>query len=124
MISKDAKKFLLQGNQLQENFSRLITINKLLNEAKIDMSKLEKRLERYDNFFDKMLETAPEDQDWTFIIKQLEDNVKELDTYFSWIKDVEKYDIQITQQELQKMTQYKNTVNLQIQQLRILLNDD
>lgn len=71
-----------------------------------------------------MLETAPEDQDWTFIIKQLEDNVKELDTYFSWIKDVEKYDIQITQQELQKMTQYKNTVNLQIQQLRILLNDD
>ena len=118
MISQDAKTFLLQANQLQENFSRLITVNNLLKEAKIDLSALDKRLGRYDNYFDKMLETAPVNQDWNFIVKQLEDNVNELNTYFGWINDVEKYDIQITEQELQRMIQYRNTIRNQIQQIR------
>ena len=118
MISQDAKTFLLQANQLQENFSRLITVNNLLKEAKIDLSALDKRLGRYDNYFDKMLETAPIDQDWNFILKQLEDNVNELNTYFGWINDVEKYDIQITEQELQRMIHYRNTIRNQIQQIR------
>ena len=118
MISQDAKTFLLQANQLQENFSRLITVNNLLKEAKIDLSALDKRLGRYDNYFDKMLETTPIDQDWNFILKQLEDNVNELNTYFGWINDVEKYDIQITEQELQRMIQYRNTIRNQIQQIR------
>ncbi len=123
MISQDAKAFLLQANQLQENFSRLMTINNLLEEAKIDLSDLDKRLGRYDNYFDKMLETAPENQDWNFIVKQLEDNINELNTYFDWIKDVEKYDIQITEQELQRMVQYKNTIKNQIQQIRTTLEN-
>lgn len=123
MISQDAKAFLLQANQLQENFSRLITVNGLLKEAKIDLSNLDKRLGRYDNYFDKMLETAPVNQDWNFIIKQLEDNVNELNTYFDWINDVKKYDIQITEQELQRMVQYRNTVNNQIQQIRVILEN-
>lgn len=123
MISQEAKAFLLQANQLQENFSRLVTVNNLLSEAKIDLSALDKRLGSYDNYFDKMLETAPIDQDWNFIIKQLEDNVKELNTYFDWIKDVEKYDIQITEQELQRMVQYRNTVNNQIQQIKGILEN-
>lgn len=118
MISQDAKTFLLQANQLQENFSRLITVNNLLKEAKIDLSALDKRLGRYDNYFDKMLETAPVNQDWNFIVKQLEDNVNELNTYFGWINDVEKYDIQITEQKLQRMIQYRNTIRNQIQQIR------
>lgn len=123
MISQDAKAFLLQANQLQENFSRLMTINNLLEEAKIDLSALDKRLERYDNYFDKMLETAPIDQDWNFIVKQLEDNVNELNTYFDWIKDVEKYDIQITEQELQRMVHYRNTIRNQIQQIKSILEN-
>ena len=123
MISQDAKTFLLQANQLQENFSRLITVNDLLKEAKIDLSALDKRLSRYDNYFDKMLETAPINQDWNFIIKQLEDNVNELNTYFGWINDVEKYDIQITEQELQRMIQYRNTIRNQIQQIRAILEN-
>lgn len=123
MISQDAKVFLLQANQLQENFSRLMTINNLLEEAKIDLSDLDKRLGRYDNYFDKMLETAPKNQDWNFIVKQLEDNINELNTYFDWIKDVEKYDIQITEQELQRMVQYKNTIKNQIQQIRTILEN-
>lgn len=123
MISQDAKTFLLQANQLQENFSRLITVNNLLKEAKIDLSALDKRLSRYDNYFDKMLETAPVNQDWNFIIKQLEDNVNELNTYFGWINDVEKYDIQITEQELQRMIQYRNTIRNQIQQIRAILEN-
>lgn len=117
------KLFLLQANQLQENFSRLITVNDLLKEAKIDLSALDKRLGRYDNYFDKMLETAPVNQGWDFIIKQLEDNVNELNTYFSWINDVEKYDIQITEQELQRMIQYRNTIRNQIQQIRVILEN-
>lgn len=123
MISQDTKAFLLQANQLQENFSRLMTINNLLEEAKIDLSALDKRLERYDNYFDKMLETASIDQDWNFIVKQLEDNVNELNTYFDWIKDVEKYDIQITEQELQRMVQYRNTIKNQIQQIKSILEN-
>lgn len=123
MISQDAKTFLLQANQLQENFSRLMTINNLLEEAKIDLSALDKRLGRYDNYFDKMLETAPIDQDWNFIVKQLEDNVNELNTYFDWIKDVENYDIQITEQELQRMVQYRNTIKNQIQQIKSILEN-
>lgn len=123
MISQDAKAFLLQANQLQENFSRLMTINNLLEEAKIDLSALDKRLGRYDNYFDKMLETASIDQDWNFIVKQLEDNVNELNTYFDWIKDVEKYDIQITEQELQRMVQYRNTIKNQIQQIKSILEN-
>lgn len=123
MISQDAKAFLLQANQLQENFSRLMTINNLLEEAKIDLSALDKRLGRYDNYFDKMLETAPIDQDWNFIVKQLEDNVNELNTYFDWIKDVENYDIQITEQELQRMVQYRNTIKNQIQQIKSILEN-
>lgn len=123
MISQDAKAFLLQANQLQENFSRLMTINNLLEEAKIDLSALDKRLGRYDNYFDKMLETAPIDQDWNFIVKQLEDNVNELNTYFDWIKDVENYDIQITEQELQRMIQYRNTIKNQIQQIKSILEN-
>lgn len=123
MISQDAKAFLLQANQLQENFSRLMTINNLLEEAKIDLSTLDKRLGRYDNYFDKMLETAPIDQDWNFIVKQLEDNVNELNTYFNWIKDVENYDIQITEQELQRMVQYRNTIKNQIQQIKSILEN-
>lgn len=123
MISQDAKTFLLQANQLQENFSRLMTINNLLEEAKIDLSALDKRLGRYDNYFDKMLETAPIDQDWNFIVKQLEDNVTELNTYFDWIKDVENYDIQITEQELQRMVQYRNTIKNQIQQIKSILEN-
>ena len=121
MISQEAKSFLLQATQLQENFSRLITVDNLLKEAKIDLSALDKRLSRYDNYFDKMLETAPVNQDWNFIIKQLEDNVNELNTYFEWIEDVETYDIQITEQELRRMSQYRDTVNNQIQQLRLIL---
>lgn len=123
MISQDAKAFLLQANQLQENFSRLMTINNLLKEAKIDLSALDKRLECYDNYFDKMLETAPIDQDWNFIVKQLEGNVNELNTYFDWIKDVENYDIQITEQELQRMVQYRNTIKNQIQQIKSILEN-
>lgn len=123
MISQDAKAFLLQANQLQENFSRLMTINNLLEEAKIDLSALDKRFGRYDNYFDKMLETAPIDQDWNFIVKQLEDNVNELNTYFDWIKDVENYDIQITEQELQRMVQYRNTIKNQIQQIKSILEN-
>lgn len=123
MISQDVKTFLLQANQLQENFSRLMTINNLLEEAKIDLSALDKRLGRYDNYFDKMLETAPIDQDWNFIVKQLEDNVNELNTYFDWIKDVENYDIQITEQELQRMVQYRNTIKNQIQQIKSILEN-
>lgn len=123
MISQDAKTFLLQANQLQENFSRLMTINNLLEEAKIDLSALDKRLGRYDNYFDKMLETAPIDQDWNFIVKQLEDNVNELNTYFDWIKDVENYDIQITEQELQRMVQYRNTIKNQIQHIKSILEN-
>ena len=123
MISQDAKAFLLQANQLQENFSRLMTINNLLEEAKIDLSALDKRLGRYDNYFDKMLETAPIDQDWNFVVKQLEDNVNELNTYFDWIKDVENYDIQITEQELQRMIQYRNTIKNQIQQIKSILEN-
>lgn len=123
MISQDAKTFLLQANQLQENFSRLMTINNLLEEAKIDLSALDKRLGRYDNYFDKMLETAPIDQDWNFIVKQLEDNVNELNTYFDWIKDVENYEIQITEQELQRMVQYRNTIKNQIQQIKSILEN-
>ncbi len=123
MISQDAKAFLLQANQLQENFSRLMTINNLLEKAKIDLSVLDKRLGRYDNYFDKMLETALIDQDWNFIVKQLEDNVNELNTYFDWIKDVENYDIQITEQELQRMVQYRNTIKNQIQQIKSILEN-
>ena len=123
MISQDAKAFLLQANQLQENFSRLMTINNLLEEAKIDLSVLDKRLRCYDNYFDKMLETAPIDQDWNFIVKQLEGNVNELNTYFDWIKDVENYDIQITEQELQRMIQYRNTIKNQIQQIKSILEN-
>lgn len=123
MISQDAKAFLLQANQLQENFSRLMTINNLLEEAKIDLSALDKRLGRYDNYFDKMLETASIDQDWNFIVKQLEDNVNELNTYFDWIKDVEKYDTQITEQELQRMVHYRNTIRNQIQQIKSILEN-
>lgn len=123
MISQDAKAFLLQANQLQENFSRLMTINNLLEEAKIDLSALDKRLGCYDNYFDKMLETAPIDQDWNFIVKQLEDNVNDLNTYFDWIKDVENYDIQITEQELQRMVQYRNTIKNQIQQIKSILEN-
>lgn len=123
MISQDAKAFLLQANQLQENFSRLMTINNLLEEAKIDLSALDKKLGRYDNYFDKMLETAPIDQDWNFIVKQLEDNVNGLNTYFDWIKDVENYDIQITEQELQRMVQYRNTIKNQIQQIKSILEN-
>lgn len=123
MISQDAKAFLLQANQLQENFSRLMTINNLLEEAKIDLSALDKRLGRYDNYFDKMLETAPIDQDWNFIVKQLEDNINELNTYFDWIKDVENYDIQITERELQRMVQYRNTIKNQIQQIKSILEN-
>lgn len=123
MISQDAKAFLLQANQLQENFSRLMTINNLLEEAKIDLSALDKRLGRYDNYFDKMLEIAPKNRDWNFIVKQLEDNVNELNTYFDWIKDVENYDIQITEQELQRMVQYRNTIKNQIQQIKSILEN-
>lgn len=123
MISQDAKAFLLQANQLQENFSRLMTINNLLEEAKIDLSVLDKRLRCYDNYFDKMLETAPIDQGWNFIVKQLEGNVNELNTYFDWIKDVENYDIQITEQELQRMVQYRNTIKNQIQQIKSILEN-
>lgn len=123
MISQDAKAFLLQANQLQENFSRLMTINNLLEEAKIDLSALDKRLGRYDNYFDKMLETAPIDQDWNFIVKQLEDNVNGLNTHFDWIKDIENYDIQITEQELQRMVQYRNTIKNQIQQIKSILEN-
>lgn len=123
MISQDAKTFLLQANQLQENFSRLITVNDLLKEAKIDLPALDKRLGCYNNYFDKMLETTPIDQDWNFIVKQLEGNVNELNTYFDWIKDVENYDIQITEQELQRMVQYRNTIRNQIQQIRAILEN-
>lgn len=123
MISQDAKAFLLQANQLQENFSRLMTINNLLEEAKIDLPVLDKRLGRYDNCFDKMLETALTDQDWNFVVKQLEGNVNELNTYFDWIKDVENYDIQITEQELQRMVQYRNTIKNQIQQIKSILEN-
>lgn len=123
MISQEAKSFLLQATQLQENFSRLITINNSLKEAKIDLTALDKRLSKYDNYFDKMLETAPANQDWNFIIKQFEDNVKELNTYFKWIEDVETYDIQITKQELQRMTQYQDTINKQIQRIKNILTE-
>lgn len=81
MISKESKAFLAAGVQLQENFGKLVTINHLLNEAKIDMNQLETRLVRYNKYFDVMLEKSPKDQDWDFIIHQLEDNKKEIGVY-------------------------------------------
>lgn len=121
MISSEAKRFLLQSIQLQENFARLATINNLLKEAKIDLSDLDKRLDRYDKFFIEMMNNSPINQDWDFIIRQLEDNRKELSTYFTWIKDVENYDIQITKPELQRMTRYRSTIESQLQALKGLL---
>lgn len=121
MISSEAKRFLLQSIQLQENFARLATINNLLKEAKIDLSDLDKRLDRYDKFFIEMVNNSPINQDWDFIIRQLEDNRKELSTYFTWIKDVENYDIQITKPELQRMVRYRSTIESQLQALNALL---
>lgn len=121
MISSESKRFLLQSIQLQENFARLSTINNLLKEAKIDLSDLDKRLDGYDKFFIEMMNNSPINQDWNFIIRQLEDNRKELSTYFTWIKDVENYDIQITKPELQRMIRYRSTIESQIQALNALL---
>ena len=120
MISQNAKIFLIQGSQLQENFSRMITINKYLNESKIDLSQLNNRLLRYDQLFDRMLMNPPKNQDWNFIVKQLKDNKGELDIYLSWIKDVDKSGIQITQKELECMIHYKQTLDSQIRQLSTL----
>lgn len=121
MISNESKRFLLQSIQLQENFARLTTINNLLKEAKLDLSDLDKRLDRYDKFFIEMVNNSPINQDWDFIIKQLEDNRKELSTYFTWIKDVENYDIQITKPELQRLIRYRSTIKSQLQALKALL---
>lgn len=121
MISNESKRFLLQSIQLQENFARLATINNLLKEAKIDLSDLDKRLDRYDKFFTEMMNNSPINQDWDFIIRQLEDNRKELSTYFTWIKDVENYDIQITKPELQRLIRYRSTIKSQLQALNALL---
>lgn len=121
MISSEAKRFLLQSIQLQENFARLATINNLLKEAKIDLSDLDKRLDRYDKFFIETVNNSSINQDWNFIIRQLEDNRKELSTYFTWIKDVENYDIQITKPELQRMVRYRSTIESQLQALKGLL---
>lgn len=122
-MTNEAKNFLLAGQQLQENFSRLITINKELKEAKIDLTQLDKRLARYDQLFDKMLDTPASQQDWKKVIAELNQNIKELDTYFTWIRDVEKYDIQISQQELERMIAYKNTIQNQIHRLQNNLQD-
>lgn len=121
MISNESKRFLLQSIQLQENFARLATINNLLKEAKIDLSDLDKRLDRYDKFFTEIVSNSPINQDWDFIIRQLEDNRKELSTYFTWIKDVENYDIQITKPELQRLIRYRSTIKSQLQALNALL---
>lgn len=121
MISNESKRFLLQSIQLQENFARLATINNLLKEAKIDLSDLDKRLDRYDKFFTEMVNNSPINQDWDFIIRQLEDSRKELSTYFTWIKDVENYDIQITKPELQRLIRYRSTIKSQLQALNALL---
>lgn len=121
MISSESKRFLLQSIQLQENFARLATINNLLKEAKLDLSDLDKRLDRYDKFFIEMVNNSPINQDWNFIIRQLEDNRKELSTCFAWIKDVENYDIQITKPELQRLIRYRSTIKSQLQALKGLL---
>lgn len=122
-MTNEAKNFLLAGQQLQENFSRLITINKELKEAKIDLIQLDKRLARYDQLFDKMLDTPASQQDWKRVIAELNQSIKELDTYFTWIHDVEKYDIQISQQKLERMIAYKNTIQNQIHRLQNNLQD-
>lgn len=120
MISKESKAFLAAGVQLQENFGRLVTINHLLNEAKIDMNQLETRLVRYNKYFDVMLEKSPKDQDWDFIIHQLEDNKKEIGVYLSWIKDTEKYDIQVTKQEVLQIINYQNLIGSQLKKLEAI----
>lgn len=120
MISKESKAFLAAGVQLQENFGRLVTINHLLNEAKIDMSQLETRLVRYNKYFDVMLEKSPKDQDWDFIIHQLEDNKKEIEIYLSWIKDIEKYNIQVTEREVLQIINYQNLIGSQLKKLEAI----
>lgn len=120
MISKESKAFLAAGVQLQENFGRLVTINHLLNEAKIDMSQLETRLTRYNKYFDIMLEKSPKDQDWDFIIHQLEDNKKEIGIYVSWIKDTKKYNIQVTEQEVLQIVNYRNLIDSQLKKLEAI----
>lgn len=120
MISKESKAFLAAGVQLQENFGRLVTINHLLNEAKIDMSQLETRLVRYNKYFDVMLEKSPKDQDWDFIIHQLEDNKKEIRIYLSWIKDTEKYNIQVTEREVLQIINYQNLIGSQLKKLEAI----
>lgn len=73
------------------------------------------------NFFTEIVNNSPINQDWDFIIRQLEDSRKELSTYFTWIKDVENYDIQITKPELQRLIRYRSTIKSQLQALNALL---
>lgn len=113
-----ARSFLLAGQQLQENFSRILTINKILKEAKINLAQLDDRLARYDQLFNEMLKLPAEQQDWDRVTAELNRNIKELDTYFMWLKDVDKYDIQISQQELERMLLYRKTIQNQVQRLQ------
>lgn len=122
-MTYEARNFLMAGQQLQENFARLVTINNLLKEAKIDLTQIGKRMTRYGQFFDTMLNTPESQQDWKRVISELNRNIKELNTYFTWISDVEKYNIQITQQELNTMIAYKDMIQNQIRTLRRNLED-
>lgn len=122
-MTYEARNFLMAGQQLQENFARLITINNLLKEARIDLTQIGKRMVKYGQLFDKMLNTPESQQDWKRVISELNSNIKELNTYFTWISDVEKYNIQITQQELDTMIAYKGVIQNQVRTLQGYLKD-
>lgn len=122
-MTYEARNFLMAGQQLQENFARLVTINNLLREARIDLTQIGKRMTRYGQLFDKMLNTPESQQDWKRVISELNSNIKELNTYFTWISDVEKYNIQITQQEIDTMIAYKGVLQKQVRILQRNLKD-
>lgn len=122
-MTYEARNFLMAGQQLQENFARLVTINSLLREARIDSTQIGKRMTRYGQLFDKMLNTPESQQDWKRVISELNSNIKELNTYFTWISDVEKYNIQITQQEIDTIIAYKGVLQNQVHILQRNLKD-
>lgn len=122
-MTYEARNFLMAGQQLQENFARLVTINNLLREARIDLTQIGKRMTRYGQLFDKMLNTPESQQDWKRVISELNNNIKELNTYFTWISDVEKYNIQITQQETDTMLVYRSVIQNQVRTLQRNLKD-
>lgn len=126
-ISKDSEKFIVALLQLEENFGRLFSIERFLkrrlNEATIDISQIEKRINRYSDLFDTMLVTALTDQDWKFIDGYLKDALNEIDTYFEWISDIDKNDIQITKKEIDELIRFKRIVEQQLKKTQPFTND-